>query len=102
MMFSLPYTFFLHFHLNNIHIFDYPDTRLYGLFSEVPRCPANRGSTAEGGKAPSPGLRAVRDKQRQDRPTRGFGYMVSGALFIQVYGIFCHNSGVKYLVFPGF
>ena len=33
---------------------------------------------------------------------RGFGYTVFGALFIQVYGILGHNSGVKYLVFPGF
>ena len=35
-------------------------------------------------------------------PARGFGYTVSGALLIQVYGIFCHNSGIKYIVFSGF
>ena len=36
MMFSLlRYTFCLHFYLINIHIFDYPDSRLSGLFTEV-------------------------------------------------------------------
>ena len=35
-------------------------------------------------------------------PARGFGYTVSGALLIQVYGIFCHNSGIKYIVFLDF
>ena len=29
----------------NIHIFDYPDSRLSGLFTEVPTSPDNRGST---------------------------------------------------------
>ena len=29
----------------NIHIFDYPDSRLSGLFTEVPTCPDNRGLT---------------------------------------------------------
>ena len=32
-------------------------------------------------------------------PAGGFGYKVSVALLIQVY---CHNSGIKYLVLPGF
>ena len=45
MMFSLPHTFCLHFYLNNIHIFDYPDSRLSGLFTEVPTSPDNQGST---------------------------------------------------------
>ena len=34
-----------HFYLIKIHIFDYPDTRLSGLFTEVPTSPGNRGST---------------------------------------------------------
>ena len=34
-----------HFYLINIHIFDYPDSRLSGLFTEVPMSPDNRGST---------------------------------------------------------
>ena len=29
----------------NIHIFDYPDPRLFGLFRVVPTSPDNRGST---------------------------------------------------------
>ena len=44
-MFSSLYTFCLHFYLINIHIFDYPDSRLSGLFTEVPTSPDNRGST---------------------------------------------------------
>ena len=32
-------------HYINIHIFHYPDTRLSGLFTEVPTSPDNRGST---------------------------------------------------------
>ena len=32
----------------NIHIFDYPDSRLSGLFTEVPTSPDNRGSTVIG------------------------------------------------------
>ena len=36
MTFSLPYTFCLHFYLIKFHIFDYPDSRLSGLFTEVP------------------------------------------------------------------
>ena len=39
------YLFCLHCCLINIHIFDYPDSRLSGLFSEVPTSPDNRGST---------------------------------------------------------
>ena len=39
------YFFCLHCCLINIHIFDYPDSRLSGLFSEVPTSPDNRGST---------------------------------------------------------
>jgi len=41
------YLFFfcLHCCLINIHIFDYPDSRLSGLFTEVPTSPDNRGST---------------------------------------------------------
>ena len=45
MIFSLLYTFCLHFYLINIHIFDYADSRLSGLFTEVPTSPDNRGST---------------------------------------------------------
>ena len=33
-------------------------------------------------------------------PAMGFEYTVSGALLIQVYGIFCHSSGIKYFVLP--
>jgi len=44
-MFSLLYTFCLHFYLINKHVFDYPDSRLSGLFTEVPTSPDNRGST---------------------------------------------------------
>ena len=35
---------FIHCCLINIHIFDYPDSRLSGLFTEVPTSPDNRGS----------------------------------------------------------
>ena len=45
MMFSLLYTFCLHFYLVNKHVFDYPDSRLFGLFTEVPTSPDIRGST---------------------------------------------------------
>ena len=45
MRFSLLYTFCLHFYLINIHVFDYPDSRLSVLFTEVPTSPDNRGST---------------------------------------------------------
>ena len=41
----LFYFFCLHCCLINIHIFDYPDSRLSGLFTEVPTSPDNRGST---------------------------------------------------------
>ena len=34
-----------HFYLINIHIFDYPDSRLSGQFTEVPMSPDNRGLT---------------------------------------------------------
>ena len=34
-----------HFYLINIHIFDYPDPRLSGLFTEVPTSPDDRGLT---------------------------------------------------------
>ena len=44
-MFSLLYTFCLHFYFVNIHILDYSDSRLSGLFTEVPTSPDNRGST---------------------------------------------------------
>ena len=44
-MFSSLYNFCLHFYLINMHIFDYPDSRLSGLFTAVPACPDNRGST---------------------------------------------------------
>ena len=44
-MFCLRYTFCLHFFLINIHIFDHPDSRLSGQFTEVPTSPDNRGST---------------------------------------------------------
>ena len=44
-MFSLLFTFCLHFYLINIHVFDYPGSRLSGLFAEVPKSPDNRGST---------------------------------------------------------
>ena len=36
-----------HFYLINIHILDYPDSRLSGLFTEVPMSPDNRGSTVQ-------------------------------------------------------
>ena len=36
-----------HFYLINIHIFDYPDSRLSRLFTKVPMSPDNRGSTVE-------------------------------------------------------
>ena len=39
------YFFCLHCCLININIFDYPDSRLSGLFTEVPTSPDNRGST---------------------------------------------------------
>ena len=39
------YFFCLQCCLINIHIFDYPDSRLSGLFTEVPTSPDNRGST---------------------------------------------------------
>ena len=45
MRFSLLYTFCLHFYLINISVFDYPDSRLSGLFTKVPTSPDNRGST---------------------------------------------------------
>ena len=45
MMFSLLHTFCLHLYRINIHIFDYPDSRLSGLFTAVPTSPDNRGST---------------------------------------------------------
>ena len=35
-------------------------------------------------------------------PARGFGYTVSWAFLIPVYGIFGQNLGIKYLVFPEF
>lgn len=35
-------------------------------------------------------------------PAMGFEYTVSGALLIQLYGIFCHSSGITYFVLPGF
>ena len=38
------YFFCLHC-LINIHNFDYPDSRLSGLFTQVPPSPDNRGST---------------------------------------------------------
>ena len=46
-MFSLLYTFCLHLYLINIHIFDYPDSRLSGLFTEVPTSLHNRGSIVQ-------------------------------------------------------
>ena len=39
------YFFCLRCCLINIHIFDYPDSRFSGLFTEVPTSPDNRGST---------------------------------------------------------
>ena len=45
------YFFCLHCCLINIHIFDYPDSRLSGLFTEVPTSPDNRGSTYQKSKA---------------------------------------------------
>jgi len=44
---SLLYTFCKHFYLINIHIFDYPDSRLSGLFTAVPTSWDNRGSIVE-------------------------------------------------------
>ena len=43
--FSLLYTFCLYFYLINIHIFDYPDSRLSGLFTKFPMILDNRGLT---------------------------------------------------------
>ena len=54
MMFSLPFTCCLHFDLINIHVFDYPDSRLSGLFTKVPTSPDNRGSTVTIFKADRP------------------------------------------------
>ena len=42
------YFFCLHY-LINIHIFDYPDSRLSGLLTQVPPSPDNRGSTVKSG-----------------------------------------------------
>ena len=39
------YFFCLHCCHINIHIFDYPDSRLSGLFTEVPTSSDNQGST---------------------------------------------------------
>ena len=39
------YFFCLHCCFINIHILDYPDSRLSGLFTEVPTSPDNRGPT---------------------------------------------------------
>ena len=43
--FSLLFTFFLDFYLINIHIFDYPDSGLPRLFTEVPTSPENQSAT---------------------------------------------------------
>ena len=45
MMVSLLYTFRFNFYLINIHIFDYPDSRLSGLFTKILTTPDNRGAT---------------------------------------------------------
>ena len=42
------YFFCLHCCLINIHIFDYRDSRLSGLFTEVPTNPDDRGATVVG------------------------------------------------------
>ena len=42
---NLAQEFDISIFLINIHIFDYPDSRLSGLFTEVPTSPDNRGST---------------------------------------------------------
>ena len=42
---NLAQEFGISIFLINIHIFDYPDSRLSGLFTEVPTSPDNRGST---------------------------------------------------------
>ena len=57
----------LHCFLINIHIFDYPDSRLSGLFTGVPTSPDNRGSTVWGNfsKNLSPKLQKL-----QNRPAR--------------------------------
>ena len=42
----MRYLYFFCLHcLINIHIFDYPDSRLSGPFTQVPPSPDNRGST---------------------------------------------------------
>ena len=41
------YFFCLHCCLISIHLFDYPDSRLSGLFTEVPTSPDNWGSTVQ-------------------------------------------------------
>ena len=42
---SLLFTCYLYLHLINIRFFDYPDSRLFGLFTEVPMSLDNRGLT---------------------------------------------------------
>ena len=44
-MFSLLYTFCLHFYLINIHIFYYLNSQLSGLITKVPTSSDDRGST---------------------------------------------------------
>ena len=44
---NLAQEFGISIFLINIHIFDYPDSRLSGLFTEVPTSPDNRGSTVQ-------------------------------------------------------
>ena len=44
----LLYTFCLRFYLINIYIFDYPDSKLSGLFTEVPAGLNNQGLTELG------------------------------------------------------
>ena len=45
MMFFLAVYLLLTFYVINIHIFDYPESRLSGLFTEAPTSPGNQGST---------------------------------------------------------
>ena len=58
------YFFCLHCCLINIHIFDYPDSRLSRLFTEVPTSPDNQGSTV------------IHEEKTKELPWTRFGYAI--------------------------
>ena len=58
------YFFCLHCCLISIHIFDYPDSRLNGLFTDVPTSPDNRGSTVTCFYCASTAVRGARLRSR--------------------------------------